>query len=297
MEDTSNKKNEVLEYENRLNDVPFKTFKEVDFNVFFSILLLAKKGIDSGDMEKDDNGNPIIRIDYSDIKQIAGFKKNHITNKEFNEQFLKGLTKKLLTINGTIKKGNLESDLVLFPQFDRDTANAQLIIHMADDFQELLYEFDEIGFTKLELKKFIRLESKYTKTLYRKLSQFRSSGKYVVKQDTFRELFDVPESYNQSDIMKRIINPSVKALSEEFENLKCETHKAPKRGAPVDRYKFTFVATPKRNQQTEGQLDMEQVTEEMQKYKKQKEKSKNSFNNFQQNTYDVDKLEKQLLDN
>jgi len=300
----SDSKNEVLEYKNILNDIAFKKFGEADYNLLFSILLLAKKGINSGKLEKDDKGNPIIKIDYSVIKSMAELKNDHIPNNKFHDEYLKKMTYKLMEIKGTIPENNGQDvDLVVFPRFIRDKNNAQLIVPITDDFQKILYEFDEIGFTKLELKNFVSIESKYTKTLYRKLSQFRSSGKYVVKQEKFRELFDVPASYNQSDIMKRIINPAVKTLTEDknlkddFPNLKCETHKAPKRGAPVDRYIFTFLAKPRKKQQTEGQSDMLQATEEMQKYKKQKEKAKNSFNNFQQNTYDFDKLEEQLLDN
>lgn len=280
-----------IQYKTKINEIAFKNFKEADYNLFFAIVARVVDSIQKGE-------DKVIEIDYSTLKKLSGLKKK-VSNKVFQEEYLDSMSDKLMKCHCSYENDNIKHKFVLFPTFDLDLERARLKVEVHKRFYYLLSDFDvkKGGFTKLELERFVNIESKYTKTLYRNLRQFKTTGKYTIKADKFRELYDVPESYKQSDIMKRIINPAIEELSKEFENLKCETTKKPKQGAPVDKYIFTFVAVPKKNQQTEGQSDMFQATEEMQKYKKQKEKSKNSFNNFQQNTYDFDKLEKQLLDN
>ena len=296
----NNNEYEIVEYQNQLNEVPFKKFTEADFNLFFSIILLAKNKFSKGNIEKDDNGNFKIVMDYTDIKKISGLGKSHIKNQEFHDKYLKSMTAKLLSINGTISmnNGKIADDIGVFPRFRRNLEDATLTAFLNENFYKLLYDFDEIGFTQLEFKRFIRLESKYTKTLFRKLSQFRRSGKYVVKQEEFRELFDIPESYKQSDIMKRVINPSIAELSNDFKNLKCELHHAPKRGAPVDRYTFTF-AKPKKEQKktTEGQQEMIFGDNNVVSYEGQAKNKKTNFHKFEQNDISYDDLESELIDN
>lgn len=289
---------DLIEYKSQLNDVPFRKFKEADYNLFFTIILLAKNKLNKGNIQRDANNFYIVKIDYSDIKKLSGLGKNHIKNKEFNDKYLREMTEKLQDLKGTIKNGNVEDDIVLFPRFRRNPDEAVLTAFLTEDFYRILYDFDDIGFTQIELKKFVSLESKYSKTLFRKLSQFKGSGKYVVKQEDFRAIFDIPESYKQSDIMKRVINPALEELQSEFKDLKCELHYAMQRGKPVDRYTFTFTK-PLREQKktTEGQSDFDQAKSEMSKYREQKRKEKNSFNNFEQNSYDFEELERLLLDN
>ena len=281
-----------IQYKTKINEIAFKGFKEADYNLFFAIVSRVVDSIQKGE-------NKEIEIDYATIKKLAGLKNKHISNKAFEDDYLDPMSDKLIKCYCSYEYDNIKHKFALFPTFDLDLDRARLKVEVNRHFYYLLSDFDieKGGFTKLELERFVNIDSKYTKTLYRNLRQFKATGKYTIKADKFRELYDVPESYKQSDIMKRIINPAIEELSKEFKSLKCETTKKPKQGAPVDKYIFTFQAVPKKNQQTEGQSDMFQATEEMQKYKKQKEKSKNSFNNFQQNTYDFDKLERQLLDN
>ena len=299
MENT-NKKSEVVEYKNVLNDVPFKSFTEADFNVFFSIILLAKSKFDRGNIEKDDKGNFKIVLDYSDIKKLSGLAKNHIKNQDFHDKYLRGMTAKLQSINGTITShnGKIADDIVIFPRFRRNLEDATLTAFLTDEFYKLLYDYNRIEFTQLEFKRFIRLESKYTKTLFRKLSQFKTTGKYVVKQDEFRELFDVPKTYRQTDIMRRIINPAVEELSKDFKNLKCELHHAPKPGAPVDRYTFTFAKPKKEQKKTiEGQGVFTFGDNNEVSYEGLKQRKQTDFHKFEQNNISYADLEDDLLDN
>lgn len=284
-----------IQYKTKINEIAFKDFKEADYNLFFAIVARVVDSIQKGE-------NKEIEIDYSTIKKMAGLKNKHISNIIFQDEYLDKMSDKLIKCNCSYENDNVKHKFVLFPTFDLDPERARLKVEVNKHFYYLLSDFDtqKGGFTKLELETFVKLESKYTKTLYRNLRQFRSTGKYTVKAERFRELYDVPVSYKQSDIMKRIINPAIKELSKEFKNLKCEVAKKPKQGAPVDKYIFTFLAIPRKNQQTEGQNEF--ITDEnnnvsYEGMSKSKKKPKNKFNDFEQNTYDFAELEEKLLDN
>ena len=288
--------NEVL-YKNQINDIAFKKFKEADYNLFFAIVSRAVDNIQRGN-------NQEITLDYSTIKKLAGFTK-HITNKDFWVKCLKPMVDKLLDCHCSFENDSEAHIFTIFTTFKADHKAAKLTVKVNEDFYYLLSDFDmsKGGFTKLELKRFVGLESKYTKTLYRNLRRFKATGKYKIKADDLREIYDIPKTYKHSDIMKRVINPSIKELSKDFKNLKCDTHNAPKQGAPVDMYIFTFVPVPKTKKETEGQSDLFQAAEEMRKYKKQKAKEKNTFNNMEtspstpKTKEEWSDLEEKLIDN
>ncbi len=272
---------EIAKYNNKLNEVTFQGFTDRDFNLFISIIArVSGKGT-----QKE------IKLDYATLKRLAGFENKHITNKEFTV-LLKEMNRKLMSCICSLQDGSEEVDFVLFPEFRRDAEKGILTVKVSERLGYVINDFNT--FTSLELKRFVRIESKYTKTLYRKLRQFRSTGEYIVSADRFREEFLIPESYKQSDIQKRVIAPSIEELRKEFKGLKCIPHHAPKRGAPIDRYTFKFQATD----QIPGQTTVNDYLESLNNFKKPRAK-KNTFNNFEQKytSAEIKELEEKLLDN
>lgn len=268
-------------YNNKLNEVTFQGFTDRDFNAFIAIIArVSGKG-----------SNTEIKLDYATLKRLAGFENKHISNKEFNE-LLRDMNRKLMTCVCSLQDGSEEIDFVLFPEFRRNAEKGILTVKVSERLGYVVNDFNT--FTSLELKRFVRIESKYTKTLYRKLRQFRSTGEYIVSADKFREEFLIPKSYKQSDIQKRVIAPSVEELRKEFKGLKCIPHHAPKRGAPIDRYTFKFQATD----QIPGQTTVNDYLESLNNSKRPRTK-KNTFNNFEQKytSAEIRELEKKLLDN
>ncbi len=299
---------EVL-YKSEINKVAFTKFTEADYNLFFVIVSRCVK-----DMQKGKKGqlgkNGTIKLEFSTIKKIAGLEKTHISNQVFWDKYLDKMSDKLGDCKCKLENSNKIVKFTIFPTWEFDRDNAILEISINEKFKYLLNDFDKDkgGFTPLELKKFVDLKSKFTKTLYRNLRQFRTQGKYIVSADEFRLLYDVPKSYKHSDIMKRIINPSIEELTKgenpAFQGLKCTIKKAPKQGAPVKAYEFTFQKQlPKRQEQTDGQNEMDidgnKVTYEYPKTEK-KRIQKNSFNNFPTSPsyQNIDtEFEKQIVDN
>lgn len=268
-------------YNNKLNEVTFQGFTDRDFNAFIAIIArVSGKG-----------SNTEIKLDYATLKRLAGFENKHISNKEFNE-LLRDMNRKLMTCVCSLQDGSEEIDFVLFPEFRRNAEKGILTVKVSERLGYVVNDFNT--FTSLELKRFVRIESKYTKTLYRKLRQFRSTGEYIVSADKFREEFLIPKSYKQSDIQKRVIAPSVEELRKEFKGLKCIPHHAPKRGAPIDRYTFKFQATD----QIPGQTTVNDYLESLNNSKRPRVK-KNTFNNFEQKytSAEIRELEEKLLDN
>lgn len=273
-----------VSYNNKLNEVTFTGFTDRDFNLFISIIArVSGKG-----------ANTQIKLDYATLKLLSGFENKHISNKEFNVM-LRDMNRKLMSCICSLQDGSKEIDFVLFPEFIRDPEKGVLTVTVSDRLGYVVNDFN--GYTSLELKRFVRIESKYTKTLYRKLRQFRSTGEYIVSAEQFKEEFLIPKSYKQSDIQKRVIIPSVEELKSEFKGLECIPHHAPKRGAPIDRYTFKFQAS----KQIPGQQTVQGYLDSINMNKTAKKKSK--FNNIEvspstpKTKEEWDKFESKMLAN
>ena len=183
---------------------------------------------------------------------------------------------------------------VLFPTFIINISKQVLIISVNEKFKFILNEIVK-NFTRFDLREFVRLGSKYSKSLYRLLKQYRNTGYYETSLETFREKMDIPKSYTNRDIMSKVINTSLKELQNYFKDLKCIVKYANKRGKPVTGYIFTFAPEKKVEQVSEKQKT------ELQKgtiTKQRKSRAINSFTNFQQHGYsseDYKKMEDILL--
>ncbi|WP_241426526.1 replication initiation protein [Macrococcus armenti] len=89
------------------------------------------------------------------------------------------------------------------------------------------------------------------------LKQFRNTGLYKVSLDDFKELLDIPSSYQMSDIDKRVLKPIQRDLADSFQNLEV---KKIKKGRKVVALEFTFDKEnlkKKKNEQNEIKIDEE----------------------------------------
>ncbi|EGK8183240.1 replication initiation protein, partial [Campylobacter coli] len=135
------------------------------------------------------------------------------------------------------------------------------------------------NFTAFELSEFIALSGKYTKTLYRLLKQYRSTGKAYFEWEEFCRVMDIPKNYRQIDIDQRILKPAIKELSKErnlfdqirvpFKNLAYEKEKAKGtrgRGGKVSGITFTFK--PENIQMQKLENESQKIMSDEQKYLK-----------------------------
>ena len=271
--------NEIVKYSNALNTLQFKDFTAMDYNI---LMCLCHKLRDKGSQE--------LKFTFKELKALTDFG-NH-SDKMFADD-LDRMIDKLIQVNATHISGDEKSRFVLFPTFTTNAVKGTLTVSVNKKFAYILNELTD-NFTRFELKEFAELDGKYTKTLYRILKQYKYSGWWKPTVEELKVVMDIPDAYTNKIIMRDILKPSTAILAEKFKNLKCEPIKAKKRGAPVERYYFTWNA----ENQIEGQMTLADL-EEQQKPKPKKKKA-NSFNNFEQHQYSKEEfaeLEAKLLDN
>ncbi|MEL1104892.1 replication initiation protein, partial [Campylobacter jejuni] len=135
------------------------------------------------------------------------------------------------------------------------------------------------GFTAFELAEFAELSGKYTKTLYRLLKQYRTTGKAYFEWEEFCRIMDIPENKTTGDIDKFILKPALKELTKErnlfdqirvpFKNLAYEKEKQKGtrgRGGKVIGITFTFK--PENIQMQKLEHESQKIMSDEQKYLK-----------------------------
>ncbi|MGL5723030.1 replication initiation protein [Cetobacterium sp.] len=212
--------NEIVEYENDLNKIKLGLLTEKEQDLFFTLIYKARG---------QDTEN--INLDFLELK--------HLIEVKHNDRFINHLTElsiKLLQLTQTVKLP--DGKIVIFNLFNRfviDPNQSTLTIKVSEDFKFILNDLKQ--FTVLELKQLIKLKSKYLKTIYRLLSQFKSSAWLEITIEDFKNILEIPETYKMSDIDKQILNPCLIELSECFKNLKIEKKK---KGVKVSSLRFTW---------------------------------------------------------
>ena len=150
------------------------------------------------------------------------------------------------------------------------------------------------------MKEFIELKSKYSKTLYRLLKQWRTVGHFEVQDiEEFFRTMDVPSSYEVSLATARCVSPAVKELqsTKSFSSLKMKTVRKGK-GGHTSGYLFDFTPDSCLAKSDSGMADSDSENVKYPVIKRTSNaKKKNTFCNFPQRVYDKDSLESFLLNN
>ncbi len=275
--------NEVVQYSNILNTLQLKGFTAMDYNIFFALCYKMKN-----------QGRAQLKFKFDELKDLTGFEAQ--SDKLFADD-LERMIEKLLKVNAKHITGDERTYFVLFPTFKVDFVKRDLTVRVNKDFAFILNALTD-NFTQFELKEFVELDSKYAKSIYKVLKQYRFSGWWKPTVEELRLTMDIPENYANKRIMGEIIKPALALLEGKFEDLKCEPVRAKKKGAPVERYHFTWQA----EKQIKGQMNIADFPGTLpgEEQPKQKKKKQNNFNNFEQRKYtseEMAELEKKLLDN
>lgn len=260
----------IVKYHNDLNELTFQRFGQVDFDFF---MVLCSKLRDSGDSK--------VIISFDEFKKMAGYSPKNSEARFINS--LQSMNQKQLISTGLIRQGNKIKQFVLFTEFEIDPDEKTITAEVNEKYKYILNEVTK-NFTRFELVEFIGLESKYSKTLYRLLKQFRTTGLYRVTIEEFKRLFGVSKGYSNKLIMQKIITPSVNALRNYFDGLECKTLYEKKPGRPVKGYEFTFTPEEVAMIGTKANATG-------------RKKPVNAFHNFEQRQdIDYDEIEKALLE-
>ncbi|MCI9079850.1 MAG: replication initiation protein [Lachnospiraceae bacterium] len=276
--------NEIVKYDNYMNSLKFTGFTVTDFN--FLIALCSRM--------RDKSTNKI-SFSFSELRNLTNYKKSNSI-----QQFvldLKHMNEKLMKITCSLETETEIIMFVLFPTFRIDLDNQTLTVCVNKDFKFILNDLIK-NFTRFDLNEFIKLDSKYSKTLYRLLKQYKTTGRYETKIDDFRHKMVCPKAYNNKQFMQNVVNPSLTELQNYFTGLQCTVQYAHKRGRPVEGYIFTFEPEqlPKAIQEAEKHKPVNQYQQEEPQY----ERKQNQFDRFMQrgvSQEELDELERQLLQN
>lgn len=216
----------LVVYKDELNTVPLRSFNPKEMDLFFSICsLMRNKELD------------IITFDFEELRELSDYKYTAY-DRFIND--IEGVYDKLIQLNIKIGTPTEFTKFVLFTQYSVSAEKQTVTIQVNNNFKDILNNILG-GFTKFELEEFTMLRSSYSKTAYRLLKQFRSTGYYIVQIDEFKRLFDVPKSYEISHITTNILDKIQEELPPYFKNLKINKLKGRgKRKRFIEKIEFKF---------------------------------------------------------
>lgn len=222
--------NEIIKYHTELNTIPLRKFSPVEMNLFFSIVSRMR----DKDTEK-------VQFTFDQLKDLSNYKAT--ANVRFIDD-LENTYDKLMDLRfGRRSADGLERErFVMFNEFqikgNADVPYAEIQIHKKA--LPLLNNLDE--WVRYSLQQFTELQSSYSKTMFRLLKQFRTTGYTYFSKEDFFELLDIPKSYwnKPANIDSRILKPIKEELTPLFRGLTIRKKYGKGRGKPVIGYQFSF---------------------------------------------------------
>ena len=208
---------EIVKYHNDLNKIKLPNFTEQEQNLLFGILTKVK----------EKKAGEMISLYPQDLK--SSIDKN-LTKKELADIILV-LRQKFFKADFTIllEKGefignatiNLFQEMIIWCVKDSPHNGYDLSKNFSHIDLKLNPRFEYIlndllrNFTRFELAEFVNLNSKYTKSLYRLLKQYRTMGKMRMQWDEFMRIMDIPQNKQIGEIDRDILKPALKELTKE----------------------------------------------------------------------------------
>lgn len=220
--------NEIVKYHHELNTIPLRKFSSVEMNLFFSIVSRLR-----------DKGDKTVSLSFEQLKGLSDYKAT--ANSRFVDD-LKSTYEKILSLRfGRRSENGLTVEMfVMFTRFKiyGEAKEPYVDIQLFEDALPLLNDLDE--WVRYSLQQFNDLTSSYSKTMFRLLKQFRTTGYAYFSKEDFNELLDVPKSYRESDIDKKVFKPIKEELTPLFRGLTIKKKYGKGRGKPVVGYEFKF---------------------------------------------------------
>lgn len=227
--------NEIIKYHTELNTIPLRKFTPVEMNLFFSIVSRMR-----------DKDTQKVQFTFDQLKDLSNYKAT--ANVRFIDD-LETTYDKLMDLRfGRRSADGLERErFVMFNEFQikgkSDVPYAEIQIH--EKALPLLNNLDE--WVRYSLQQFTELQSSYSKTMFRLLKQFRTTGYAYFSKEDFFDLLDIPKSYwnKPANVDSRILKPIKEELTPLFRGLTIKKKHGKGRGKPVVGYQFSFKAEAK----------------------------------------------------
>lgn len=268
---------EIVKYNNDFNLLPMPELKAIQMDMFMAIISLTK--------DKKENTPFLKKFFNPDKRKIIIPQKKFIELCRLNDSKM-DYKEIFFAIDDCLKK--LCNFLISYQKDERTIYNfvcfeeANIIadevhITLQSRFYDMIIN-KKFGFTAFELAEFAELSGKYTKTLYRLLKQFRTTGKAYFEWEEFCRIMKIPENYRQIDIDQRILKPAIKELSKErnlfdqirvpFKNLFYEKEKTAGRGRGGKVSGISFTFKPENIQMQKLENESQKIMSDEQRYLK-----------------------------
>jgi plasmid replication initiation protein len=222
--------NEIIKHDAELNTIPLRKFTPTEMNLFFSIV--------SRMQNQDDN---VVRFSFDQLKELSNYKAT--ANTRFIDD-IQSTYEKLMGLHfGSRSKSGLTREFfVMFTRFkiDGDAPEPYVDVQVHEMARPLLNNLD--SWVRYSLAEFRDLKSSYSKTMFRLLKQYRTTGYAIFTKDDFFELLDIPDSYRSkmTNVDQYVLKPIKEELSPIFKGLRVTKRYGKGRGKPVIGYTFTF---------------------------------------------------------
>lgn len=221
--------NEIVKYGTELNTIPLRKFTSTEMNLFFSIISRMR-----------DKDTEVVRFSFEQLKELSDYKAT-ATNRFIDD--IQNTYEKLMTLRfGSRSKNGLSREVfVMFTSFkiEGNVEEPYVDVQIHEKALPLLNDLE--SWVRYSLREFRELKSSYSKTMFRLLKQFRTTGYAEFSKKDFNELLDIPKSYRQSNIDQNVLKPIKEDLTPIFRGLTIQKKYSKKRGNPVTGYRFTFA--------------------------------------------------------
>ncbi|EPJ0367707.1 replication initiation protein [Campylobacter jejuni] len=266
---------DIVKYHNDFNKIQLPSFTEIEQDLLCGLMVKLK----------EEKGKVIF---YPwDLRNILKSSYDNNSLMEFVSSLKRKFFKADFTIIEKTTRGEKEVEahktINLFTEFaiyvyesSKDLESIEIQVNPR--FEYILNQLTA-NFTAFELSEFVSLSGKYTKTLYRLLKQYRTTGKASFEWEEFCRIMDIPENKTTGDIDKFILKPALKELTKErnlfdqirvpFKNLAYEKEKQKGtrgRGGKVIGITFTFK--PENIQMQKLEHESKKIMSDEQKYLK-----------------------------
>lgn len=215
----------IVKYGNQLNTVPFKDFNRKDMNIFFAIVSRMRN-----------KGTKHVTFTFTQLLKLSNLHYHH-----HPISFVRDLDKsytKLIHLTYFENTPHRFRKGVLFNEFDVDKDHHTCTVQVNPNFAGVLNHL--ANWTRFSLEQFTGLRSTYAKNCFRLLKQWRTIGRLYLPSKKFRILMNVPKSYSNTQISRRVLKPIKVELTPLVRGLHVIKIKRG-RGGRIVGYKFTFV--------------------------------------------------------
>ncbi|ECL6428706.1 replication initiation protein [Campylobacter coli] len=266
---------DIVKYHNDFNKIQLPSFTEIEQDLLCGLMVKLK----------EEKGK--VTFYPWDLRNILKSSYDNNSLMEFVSSLKRKFFKADFTIIEKTTRGEKEVEahktINLFTEFaiyvyesSKDLESIEIQVNPR--FEYILNQLTA-NFTAFELSEFVSLSGKYTKTLYRLLKQYRTTGKAYFEWEEFCRIMDIPENKTTGDIDKFILKPALKELTKErnlfdqirvpFKNLAYEKEKQKGtrgRGGKVIGITFTFK--PENIQMQKLEHESQKIMSDEQKYLK-----------------------------